>query len=144
MISQNKNEFAPVITSSPAKKSQSMHYGEDNLDLTISKAVLTATPAAQNNTRSSITSLTRQKWKNVEKCRGVNSRFNLVPRAHSVDQSNFMRIEVSTSSLYNNEQNFLNNYEEIISDDCEQFSFAKNVQRMHFEAGKNFVYTTNG
>ena len=132
-----ENAFTPVITSSPTKypATSLLHYGDNNLDLSVSQAVLACTPTLK----------TSQKWKNVEKCRGVNSRFNL----RRADKSNVMHIE-STASLLPQQHmpNFLNNYEEIseLESLSGEYSFVrateskkclKNVQRMHFEAGEH-------
>lgn len=138
------NDFVPNMTSSPTK---SLLYGENNLDMSPSKAVLTATPSNMQVKEVG----DGKKWRHVEMCRG--SRGNLTNETNNF--SNFKVTNHSTSILdidhYYYYQRCLpiHDYEDVEDETyLEQFSFvnatcapsanylkSNNVQRMHFEAG---------
>ena len=158
------SEFEPRITSSPSK-SLLVIYGENNLDISLSKAVLTTT---QNKDVDEVED--ESKWKNVEKRRGgIRHAVISSKRAGIINQSNELRL-IETSNLSDFKATRSNSIfeaiehhyyfdqeeSEIVELDLEQFSFVnatcvveataaaasksenlKNnqMQRMHFEAG---------
>jgi hypothetical protein len=160
------SEFEPRITSSPSK-SLLVIYGENNLDISLSKAVLTTT---QNKDVDEVVE-DESKWKNVEKRRGGGIRHAVISskRAGIINQSNELRlIETSNFSDFKATRSnsifeaiehhyyFDQEENEVVELDLEQFSFVNatcvveataaksenlknnNMQRMHFEAGNYF------
>jgi hypothetical protein len=129
------SEFEPCITSSPSK-SLLVIYGENNLDISLSKAVLTTT---QNKEVESGEEVDESKWKNVEKRRGgcgIRHAAISSKRAGIINQSNELRlIETSNFSDFkvtrsnsifeaiDHHYYFDQEENEVVELDLEQFSF---------------------
>lgn len=142
------SRFVPRVTSSPAK-SLVVLYGENNLDISPSRALLTVTPRRTSLKKDSA-SFSSAKWKHVEKCRGVSARFTNAPPP--IDQSNELALETNNFSDFKASTSVVSSIGELqlhqhltelsqfsfVSATCvknENFSRSNNVQRLHFEAG---------
>jgi len=151
-------------TTLSSSKSLVVLYGENNLDMSSSKAILNAT-----QTMDIVEKEEDDKWKHVEKCRGIRGNNNntsattkRVFNQSIVEMTDFKATASSTTSMVNIDHYYYyqrcfplnHDYEEVEEEadlELEQFSFvnatcsiAKSrnfsrgnnlVQRMHFEAG---------
>jgi hypothetical protein len=140
ILSTNHNEmnrsdisnFTPKITSSPSARRASssclVHYGENNLGLSVSSALLAITPQKCSNS----------KLRHVEKCRGGYA-------FDSNSNNNNERFELSTYFSEFKSNHYLDSTEPELScpasNQARNQDYFKQLQKIQFEAGMYHLET---